>query len=140
MPRYLSPDGQHVADLVRAGEIRFGPFYYTLQVDGRAVADRTFGHAGEWSECSRFFAGQEWESTDRPSTHLFVADVERWLAARAASQPNGFLDPVVVIDLNLRYVRTVYGEGRPSVSWGEVYIPHVTDWFALGSEGLESAT
>lgn len=70
----------------------------------------------------------------------FVADVERWLAARAASQPNGFLDPVVVIDLNLRYVRTVYGEGRPSVSWGEVYIPHVTDWFALGSEGLESAT
>ncbi len=134
--RYLSPDGQHVAELLHEGEVRFGPSYYSLRIDDYVFTERTFGRAGEWSSDSRFFAAEEWESAEHPAitgadtTFLFLVDLRQRLASRAAAVRSGSIAPVVFDEDSVRYVETVYGKhGSQSVTWREVFIPDVEKWF-----------
>ena len=53
-----SPDGLHTAHLAVGGEIRFGPLYFSLSVDGRSFGERIFGDAHLWSPASTLFAAQ----------------------------------------------------------------------------------
>ncbi|WP_240355714.1 hypothetical protein [Pectobacterium polaris] len=71
-------DRQHTAMLIYAGEIRFGPPYFSLSIDGKALDDRVFGKDMLWSPDSRYLAVQEWLSTaerDGPQTALLCIDV-----------------------------------------------------------------
>lgn len=134
----MSPDGQHVAQLVCEGEVRFGPRHYALVIDGHLFAGRTFGHAGEWSGDSRFFATQEWKPSEPRSaagpelTFLLLVDVDERVASRAVTV-KGMVDPVVFIDSDLRYIETVY-EDRANPwngTWREVFMPSIKDWQAF---------
>ncbi|GKS94747.1 hypothetical protein [Acidovorax sp. SUPP2825] len=91
MPR--SPDGTHRAVLRFEGEIRFGPEYFRLSIDGRGIPHRIFGQPLLWSPDSRFLATQEWLTTDYaagPITCAALIDVDRWKIARLEVLAKGF--------------------------------------------------
>ena len=52
-------DLQHTAMLISAGEIRFGPSYFSLSIDGKALDERVFGKDMQWSQDSRYLTVQD---------------------------------------------------------------------------------
>ena len=60
----LSPDGRYKAVLEYEGEVRFGPSYCRLELNGKPLSGRIFGEVLCWSDDSRYLALQEWLSTD----------------------------------------------------------------------------
>jgi len=91
-----SPDGKHRAVLEYSGEIRFGPAFYMLAVDGISFGERVFGNKFLWSPDSRFFAIQEWETTTEgrgPQTHLLLIDLETKRECVLSRAEKGFIIP-----------------------------------------------
>ena len=60
-----SPAGDHAAELTYAGEIPFGPSYFSLRIDARSFGDRVFGDGVLWSPDGSIVAVTEWHTTDR---------------------------------------------------------------------------
>ena len=61
---YKSPEKSHGFDLIFEGEIRFGPEYYRLKLDGNLIPNRIFGFEFKWHPESKYLALQEWLTTD----------------------------------------------------------------------------
>src|SRR5690242_13841824 len=96
-----SPDAQHTAQLAVAGEIRFGPLYYSLTVNGYSFGQRIFGDAHLWSRSSRFLAVQEWLTLDYsegPITALVLIDMRARQTATLARATKRFLVPTAFED------------------------------------------
>jgi hypothetical protein len=109
-----SPDGRHAARLAVAGEIRFGPVYYRLAIDGIALADRIFGDNLRWSDDSRLLAAQEWRTTDDPTgpvTRVALFDVERRRWAALPDVRRGFAEHFVFAGPVFRYRARRYAAG-----------------------------
>lgn len=91
-----SPDAQYTAQFATAGEIRFGPFYYSLSVDRYTFASRIFGDAHLWAPSSRLLAVQEWLTLDYsegPHTALVIVDLARGREATVAQARKAFIVP-----------------------------------------------
>src|SRR3954468_24503010 len=91
-----SPDAQHNAHFVCAGEIRFGPLYYSLTVDDYSFGQRIFGDAHLWSPSSNLLAVQEWLTIDYsegPITALVLIDLSLRREASVARATKGFIVP-----------------------------------------------
>jgi len=91
-----SPDGQHTAHFAFSGEIRFGPPYYALSVDGISLDPRIFGSAHLWSPSSNLLAVQEWLTLDYsegPITALVLIDVHRQQEITIARATKRFMVP-----------------------------------------------
>jgi hypothetical protein len=92
-----SPDGRHRARLRYAGEIRFGPPYFHLELDERKWRRRLFGDAHLWSPEGNLFVVQEWLSTDYgrgPVTRLLIVDADERREITIAETDRGFVVPV----------------------------------------------
>ncbi|AVS69081.1 hypothetical protein C8247_00520 [Paracidovorax avenae] len=101
-----SPDGLHRADLRFEGEIRFGPEYFRLTIDGREVPHRIFGRPLCWSPDSRIVVAQEWLTTDYgegPVTFAALIDVQAWAIARQEVAVKGFAEDFRFDARALRY-------------------------------------
>ncbi|WP_253272487.1 hypothetical protein [Pectobacterium brasiliense] len=57
--KLASFDRQHTAMLICVGEIRFGPPYFSLSIDGSDLEGRIFGRKLLWSPDSRYLAVQD---------------------------------------------------------------------------------
>jgi hypothetical protein len=93
-----SPDGQHTAHFAFSGEIRFGPAYYALSVDGSSFDQRIFGSAHLWSPSSTLLAVQEWLTLDYsegPITALVLIDVHLRRELTVAQATKKFMVPDV---------------------------------------------
>ncbi|WP_052572413.1 hypothetical protein [Holophaga foetida] len=90
-----SPNGQFHANLTFAGEIRFGPIYYTLNINGRELAKRIFGDPLLWSPDSKLLAAQEWLTTEYgagPITRAVLIDPTTWRIATLKVAEKGFAE------------------------------------------------
>jgi hypothetical protein len=104
-----------LAEFLYAGEIRFGPAYYMVKLDGRVLRKhlfekRYFGEVSLWSADSRYLALSEWRSfVERrgPDTQLVVIDI---LAKRECTiaRTRGFVEPVRFEGNTFLYTRTSY--------------------------------
>lgn len=124
-----SPDGRWRADLVLAGEIRFGPCYYVLQLNGRTLADRIFGEPIVWSEDSCHLAVQEWLTTDYgigPRTRTLLIRPQDDTCAALPVVEKGFADQFQVDASTVRYSEMFPGHGK--VVPREVALSAVTPW------------
>ncbi len=140
--RYTSPNRKHVAELLQLGEVRFGPPYCRLRVDGHVLPERIFGLRGLWSPDSRLFATQEWVSRQHPSitspdaTFIFLVDAERRLATRAAaaaaeSVPGvsaAYVAPTRFENAELLYTIEVYVSGDCTTSEEKISIADLSGW------------
>ena len=100
-----SPDGNHSAQLTFAGEIRFGPCYFSLRLDDRELDERLFGRGILWSPDSSIVCLQEWHTTnynDGPITSLMLVRPGNWTfysfpVLNGFASPNTFVDDSLVL-------------------------------------------
>ena len=110
----FSVNGSHTANLLYKGEIRFGPPYYSLKIDELSFKNRVFGRSCLWSPDSRFFAVQEWESTNEgqgPKTRLLLIDVEQKRECVLSRAEQGFIIPKKFEGDKLVYTKEYPGKG-----------------------------
>jgi hypothetical protein len=91
-----SPDTRHTAHFICAGEIRFGPLYYSLSVDNHSFGERIFGDAHLWASSSTLLAVQEWLTIDYsegPITALVLIDLQRGRETTVERVTKGFIVP-----------------------------------------------
>ncbi len=94
---YKSPGKKHGFDFIFEGEIRFGPTYYKVSLDGQIISDRIFGFEFKWHPESKYIAFQEWLTVDYqkgPITALTLVDLENRNIARISRADNGFITPI----------------------------------------------
>ncbi len=110
----MSPDNLHKAVFEYVNEIRFGPAFYRLKVDDISFGRRVFGVSFLWSPDSRFFAVQEWESTNEetgPKTQLLLIDLEVRRECVLSRADQGFIVPKQFESGKLIYTKKYYGKG-----------------------------
>lgn len=103
-----SPNGIHSVEKIPEGEIRFGPEYFRLRIDGRNLPDKIFGHPMAWSNDSRFLAVQEWLTTDYqkgPITRAVLIDVTSWSIAEFKTVEKGFAESFVITESSFFYLK-----------------------------------
>lgn len=109
-----SPDLLHKAVLKYAGEIRFGPEYYSLTLDNISFGERVFGKSYLWSPDSRYFAVQEWETTTEshgPQTRLLLVDLQLKKQCVLSRAEQGFIVPRNFEKEKLIYTKEYRGQG-----------------------------
>src|SRR5262249_28965423 len=128
-----SPDSQHTAHFAYSGEIRFGPAYFSLSVDGYAFPERIFGDVYLWSPSSALLAVQEWLTLDYsegPITALVVIDLNRKCEASVARVRKAFIVPRA-FEGPLVVYRVDYG-GQAGTERFEIDVTKIAEWKALG--------
>ena len=134
-----SPDGLHVLEFRYAGEIRFGPAFYTVDLDGRPLRRlfrRRFGDAaGVWSPDSRYAALQEWFGVSEsagPTTALRVVDVVERRQCGVARLAGAFVTPTAIDGGRLTFRVTRYGQHRIAAEDDRVIdLGEVSSWTRL---------
>ncbi len=128
-----SPNSEHSANLVYESEIRFGPAYCKLELDGHILAGRLFGQKLKWSPCSRYLALEEWLTIDYargPRTRLFLIDLEENTYSEFKTIENGFVRDAHINSITVRYVKEFPATGRGIEA--EVKISRISNWCKLG--------
>ena len=128
-----SPDGKHIAELIYKSEIRFGPAYYSLKVDGTKIKRRTFGHKIKWSDDSRYIATVEWLTTDYqkgPITRVAIIDVKLKKLSEFKMIKKGFAKDFCFNGANLVYKKHFYDKGI--IKEVEVEIASIDNWKKIG--------
>ncbi len=131
-----SPGGGHTAQFLYAGEIRFGPAYYTVELDGRLLRKRLFGkrYFGEaclWSSDSRYLALSEWRSLSEargPDTQLVVIDIRAQHECAAGRMRGGFAEPVRFEGSTLVYTRTSFSFDKEVRAHVETCVIDLAAW------------
>jgi hypothetical protein len=120
---------------VYEADVRWGPPYYRLRLDGRPLADRLFGRPLRWSPDSRYLAAQEWLTTDYekgPITRAVIFDVteRRWAALPAT--PQGFVESFEFAGTRFTCREHYYPQRAPGQA-GEVAVDvsTITTWMRL---------
>ena len=126
-----SPDGQHVARFLFAGEIRFGPAYFGLEVDGYDLGDRLFGFHYAWHPACTYLAVQEW-ITRRESDGLITAiALKRRKFARITEPQRDFIIPADFQGSVVRYQQATYPRAdRPCCPFDLETVSHWEDYEA----------
>ncbi|MEC7702744.1 MAG: hypothetical protein VX740_04395 [Pseudomonadota bacterium] len=92
-----SPNKQHIAKFAHEGDIRFGPSFYKLELNGGMLENHIFGETHQWSPCSQYLALEEWLTTDYqqdPHTRLFIIDAVSGKFCAAEPIEKGFVDTI----------------------------------------------
>ncbi|MEJ6521027.1 hypothetical protein PQI64_14825 [Shewanella bicestrii] len=77
-----------------AGEIRFGPQYYELEIQGVKISKYKYGFNRAELEGGRYLAIEEWLTTDYqkgPITRVAIFDLEKDLVSRLKTVDKGFV-------------------------------------------------
>jgi hypothetical protein len=91
---HYSPNQKHSLRFLWLGEIRGGPPYFELEIDGKKVPQRTVGFDFCWHPEDRYLAVQEWahqEVQRGPHTYLLLIDLKKWTFRRMAEARSGFI-------------------------------------------------
>lgn len=132
---FASPNGKHSISLTPLGEIRFGPPYFQVSVDGVVLRDRVFGDKVAWSEDSRYVALEEWLTTDYekgPVTRLLVIDTARGTNAASDRIDKGFVQDIVFSGTTVSYVKVFFAE--QSRIPGTIHLRDIKGWVDIGRQ------
>ena len=129
-----SPNSAHSAELLYKGEIRFGPEYYELSIDGSLLRGKIFGSPLTWSQDSRYLAAQEWLTTDEgtgPVTRAVIFDLEQGVHAPLKVADGGFAQDFIFSGAAFVYKKHFHG--RDEVIEAELSLANIHNWQRLGS-------
>ena len=124
-----SPDGRHKVRLFYKGEIRFGPSFFRLELDGKTLFGRVFGETFCWSDDSKYLAIQEWLTTDYqdgPITRVMLVDVETNRFSEFTAVEKGFVQSFRFVGNIFVYRKQHYVSGQ--VTEAEVEISSISNW------------
>lgn len=126
---YKSPDKKHGFDFILEGEIRFGPTYYKIKLDGELISNRIFGFEFNWHPNSTFLALQEWLTTDYqkgPITALTLVDLERKKFAKISQADKGFIKPLKFVNEQIIFEKEYFETGKKIKS--EIKLNEIKNW------------
>jgi len=126
---YKSPDKQHRIELFLAGEIRFGPEYYSVAVNGHRIKDKIFGRPYKWDSESKYLALQEWLTTDYqkgPITALLIMDLKKNKISKLSIAEKGFIEPIMFDGDKVIYKKELSERGQ-SIEY-EMDLKDVKNW------------
>ena len=110
---YKSPDGNHKVEFFYDGQIKFGPTYYKIKLDGKLISNRIFGQEYKWDSNSEYIAIQEWLTSDYqigPITTLTVIDPNNNLFSKIYMANKGFVSPLKFTGNRLQFKAEYFGE------------------------------
>lgn len=122
------------AELRFAGEIRFGPAYFALWIDGREIPNRIFGDCLQWSADGQFLVAQEWLTTDYgsgPITCAAIIDVANWKIARMKIIQKGFVEDFQFEADALIYCENIPAKGKSAEV--KIALAAIDNWQDVGS-------
>lgn len=129
-----SPDGKHYVLLKFEGEIRYGPTYNTVHVDGVQLAEVIAGDEVHWLS-KELVAIQEWMTTAErfgPNTCLLLIDVTKGMFHRAPVFQKGFVSGFKLVDDEIRYQKTRFGwSGQKEIEEVVLGLADIRDWKPL---------
>lgn len=131
---FQSPDKNHVLTFDLKGEIRFGPEYYSVTIDGNLLEKRIFGFIHTISPDSRYIALQEWEDIQRTASYLFIIDLKYKRGARISKATDAFVLPKNFIDGKIIYEKE-YRTGGRTIEY-EMKIDSILNWEKLNKSWL----
>ena len=126
---YKSHDKKHSFDLIFEGEIRFGPTYYKIKLNGQLIAKRIFGHEFKFHPNSTFLALQEWLTTDYrkgPITALTLIDLETGKFARISTAEKGFIKPIKFDNGIIIFEKEYLASGK--IGEYEIKLDEIKNW------------
>jgi len=126
---YKSPDKTHGFNFVWAGEIRFGPSYYIITLDGEIVPGKLFGFEFKWHPESTFLALQEWLTTEYrkgPVTALTLVDLQHRKFARISTAEKGFIKPIKFENDLIIFEKEYLSSGKTTEY--EININEIKNW------------
>jgi hypothetical protein len=126
---YKSPGKKHGFNFIFEGEIRFGPTYSKLQLDGKLISNRIFGFEFKWHPDSKYLALQEWLTTDYqkgPITTLTIIDLENGKFARVSKADKGFIKPLKFEDNSIIFEKEYIGTGKKGEY--EISLLEIKNW------------
>lgn len=126
---YKSPDKRHGFNFIFEGEIRFGPTYYKVQLDGGLITNRIFGFEFKWHPDSKYLALQEWLTTDYrkgPITSLTIIDLDNGLFAKISKADKGFIKPLRFEDNLIVFEKEFLETGKKAEY--EININEIHNW------------
>jgi hypothetical protein len=136
--RIPSPDSGHEATLALAGEVRFGPQWFSLTIDGHSFGPRAFGEAAIWSPDSRYLAAQWWLSTEEgrgPNTVLLLIDWRDRRECAVDQARGGFIAPEHWEGAALVYTKTYYDRKTNRVTEHRRALTALAGWLPLKLAG-----
>ncbi len=95
------------------GEIRFGPSYFRLFINGNELIDRIFGQLHCISANERYVAFEEWLTTnysDGPITRVVIYDLLKNHISELSDGQSGFIELMEFTETSFRYSRHNYGQ------------------------------
>lgn len=131
---YKSQDKKHGIDLIFEGEIRFGPPYYKIKLNGKLIENKIFGFEFKWHPNSTFLALQEWLTTDHqkgPITALTLIDLESVKLARISRANKGFIRPIIFYNDIIIFEKEFLGNGE--ILEYEIKINEIENWDKISS-------
>lgn len=126
---YKSPNKNHDFYFVREGEIRFGPSYYKIVLDGQTIEDRVFGLEFKWHPNSTFLALQEWLATDSekgPITALTLIDLNLKKFTQISIANKGFIRPIKFGNNLIVFEKEYSAQGK--IIEYEIELESIKDW------------
>lgn len=126
---YKSPNKEHGFNFIFEGEIRFGPTYYKIELDGKLITSRIFGFEFKWHPESKYLALQEWLTTDYkigPITTLTLIDMNNKNYARISKADKGFIKPIKFENDLIIFEKEYFTSGK-KVEF-EININEIKNW------------
>ena len=112
-----------------AGEIRFGPAYYSLEILGSKIPKYSYGFSRAELEDGRYLAIEEWITTDYkkgPITRVAIFDLENGLVSRLKTVDKGFVTSFKLKNGIFSYRKEFIAKGK--VVESELDWSSITNW------------
>jgi hypothetical protein len=126
---YKSQDKKNGFDFIFEGEIRFGPTYYKIKLNGQLIENRIFGFEFKWHPNSTFLALQEWLTIDYqkgPITALTLIDLQKGKFAKISTAEKGFIKPIKFDDDIIIFEKEYLANGK--IVEYEIKLDEIKNW------------
>lgn len=129
---YYAPDKKNSFEFIYEGEIRFGPPFYKIKLNGQFLENKLFGFEFKWDSNSKYLALQEWETIDYkkgPITNLFLINLENLQFSRLFQTTKGFVYPSKFENDYLIAERQYLQSGK--IEREKLELTNIKNWFKL---------
>ena len=112
----VSPNGEFILSFRYIGDIRFGPSFFRMKINGNIVKDMYFTRSFVWSADSRYLAVQKWIELDPhngPHTSIFLMDLKRDVWTEIAKTYKGLVNPVRINNEQIVFSKEYIAPGLP---------------------------
>ena len=129
-----SPDGKYILSFRYIGDIRFGPSFFRLRINGQLIKDQYFSKSFVWSADSRYLAVQKWLEINPhhgPHTAILLIDLSRNMYAEIAKTYRGIASPKRFTKDSIVYSKEYIAPGLPAIFDERKAFNEITIWQKL---------